>query len=143
MQGPLFFLISVGMNYDPVYFKVSNPMGQEELYSYDGNERLQQKINKDGSTINYIYYKVGWLKEITSASRFTRFTRDNDGLPTKIESTDATVNQSIVWERFWDELGRPETDLLSNGMRVERSFDAAERLTYLSHDFGGEPNLKI
>ena len=47
--------------------------------------------------------------------------------------------QQIIWERYWDELGRPETDILSNGMRVERSYDAAGRLLTLTNEIDDRP----
>lgn len=48
--------------------------------------------------------------------------------------------REVSWQRYWDELGRPETDILSNGLKVQRSFDATGRLTYLSNEYAdGNP----
>lgn len=46
----------------------------------------------------------------------------------------------VTWQRFWDETGRPETDILSNGLKVQRAYDSTGRLTYLSNEYAnGEP----
>lgn len=42
------------------------------------------------------------------------------------------MGHMISWERYWDELSRPELDVLSNGLKIERNYDPAGRLTYLS-----------
>ncbi len=80
--------------YDNHYEKVSkiiNPAGQEEIFSYDANERLVQKTNKDGSNIVYNYNLRGDLTSKATPMNTTTYGVDGDGMVTSIADNDSQV----------------------------------------------------
>lgn len=63
---------------------------------------------------------------------------DNDERSLLTEINAMVGGHSIIWNRYYDELGRPLEDILSTGIKTIRTFDGNSNLTYLSNEYADQ-----
>ena len=78
-------------NYLGKVSKIINPTGQEELFSYDINERITEKINKDGTGIVYNYNLIGNLLSKVTLMNTVSYQYDKDGYITTVSDNDSQM----------------------------------------------------
>jgi RHS repeat-associated protein len=156
---------SINFTYDlKGRLKVRSSSSQSNSYSYDKDDNLIFASNSNAAvTLGYDDYERLSYTESSHVPGQLILTYDQRGLRKtlnyQINSVPVlTVNYSyderkllsemvatmggrnVTWQRFWDELGRPDQDLLSNGLKVQRGYDPAGRMTLLSNEYGsGNP----